>query len=84
MVDQYRSSRCHCGAAGDGDARHQRRRNDDAAAIRRLLPVWISAVLTPRDFTFALGGFRLLTVWKMPPWIVVVLLAGVGVLSRVD
>ncbi len=44
-------------------------------------PVWTSAVLTPRDFAFALTGFLLLTVWKLPPWIVVVVLAGVGVLS---
>jgi chromate transporter len=44
-------------------------------------PVWTSAVLTPRDFVFAVAGFLLLTVWKMPPWIVVVLLAAVGVLS---
>jgi chromate transporter len=46
-------------------------------------PVWTSAVLTPRDFVFALAGFLLLTVWKMPPWIVVVLLAAAGVLSAV-
>ncbi len=44
-------------------------------------PVWTSAVLTPRDFAFALTGFLLLTVWKLSPWIVVVVLAGVGVLS---
>lgn len=44
-------------------------------------PVWTSAVLTPRDFALALAGFLLLTVWKVPPWIVVVLLAGAGVLS---
>lgn len=44
-------------------------------------PVWTSAVLTPLDFALALGGFLLLTVWKMPPWIVVVLLAAAGVLS---
>jgi chromate transporter len=44
-------------------------------------PVWTSAVLTPRDFALALAGFLLLTVWKAPPWIVVVLLAGAGVLS---
>jgi chromate transporter len=44
-------------------------------------PVWTSAVLTPRDFALALAGFLLLTVWKLPPWIVVVLLAGAGVLS---
>jgi chromate transporter len=46
-------------------------------------PVWTSAVLTPRDFVFALGGFLLLTVWKMPPWVVVVLLAAAGVLSGI-
>jgi chromate transporter len=45
-------------------------------------PVWTSAVLTPRDFAIALAGFLLLTVWKWPPWIVVVLLAVAGVLSR--
>lgn len=45
-------------------------------------PVWTSAVLTPRDFALALTGFLLLTVWKLPPWIVVVLLAGAGTLSQ--
>jgi chromate transporter len=44
-------------------------------------PVWTSAVLTPRDFALALGGFLLLTVWKVAPWIVVVLLAAIGALS---
>lgn len=41
-------------------------------------PVWTSAVLTPRDFALALTGFLLLTVWKAPPWIVVVVLAVAG------
>lgn len=41
-------------------------------------PVWTSAVLSPRDFALALAGFLLLTVWKSPPWIVVVLLAVAG------
>lgn len=41
-------------------------------------PVWTSAVLTPRDFALALAGFLLLTVWKAPPWIVVVFLAAAG------
>jgi chromate transporter len=45
-------------------------------------PVWISAVLTPRDFAVALTGFLLLTVWKLPPWIVVVLLAAIGATLR--
>lgn len=44
-------------------------------------PVWTSAVLTPRDFALALTGFLLLAVWKMPPWIVVALLATAGTLS---
>jgi chromate transporter len=43
-------------------------------------PVWTSAVLGPRDFALALFGFLLLTVWKMPPWAVVVLTAAGGVL----
>ncbi|MEI5682660.1 chromate efflux transporter [Mesorhizobium sp. CGMCC 1.15528] len=41
-------------------------------------PVWTSAVLGPRDFALALAGFLLLTVWKAPPWIVVVLMAMAG------
>src|SRR6266700_747000 len=44
-------------------------------------PVWTSAVLTPRDFALALAGFLLLTVWKLPPWIVVTLLAAAGAVS---
>ena len=44
-------------------------------------PVWTSAVLTPRDFALALAGFLLLTVWRAPPWIVVVFLAVAGVVS---
>jgi chromate transporter len=42
-------------------------------------PVWTSAVLSPRDFALSLAGFLLLTIWKSPPWIVVVLLALAGV-----
>ncbi len=38
-------------------------------------PVWTSAVLGTEDFALALTGFVLLTVWKVPPWIVVILLA---------
>ncbi|MFA1622949.1 chromate efflux transporter [Rhizobium mongolense] len=43
-------------------------------------PVWTNAVLSPVDFALALGGFLLLVVWKMPPWIVVLLLAASGAL----
>ncbi|MBN9081857.1 MAG: chromate transporter [Rhizobiales bacterium 62-17] len=45
-------------------------------------PVWTSAVLTPRDFAVALAGFLLLTVWKAPPWVVVVLLGLAGALLQ--
>jgi chromate transporter len=41
-------------------------------------PVWTSAVLTPRDFALALAGFLVLTVWKAPPWTVVLGLAVAG------
>ena len=44
-------------------------------------PVWTSAVAIPRDFALALLGFLLLTVWKLPSWVVVVLLATAGTLS---
>jgi chromate transporter len=35
-------------------------------------PVWTSSVMTPGDFAIALVGFVLLTVWRAPPLIVVV------------
>ena len=41
-------------------------------------PVWISSVNTPRDFAVALTGFILLTVWRAPPLVVVVLGAFAG------
>jgi chromate transporter len=41
-------------------------------------PVWTSAILGPRDFALALLGFLLLTVWKIPPWVVVIALATGG------
>lgn len=43
-------------------------------------PVWTSSVKTPGDFALALAGFVLLTVWRAPPLIVVVVsaLGGVG------
>jgi chromate transporter len=44
-------------------------------------PIWTSAVRTRLDFALAVGGFLLLTVWKAPPWIVVILLAAAGALS---
>ena len=48
-------------------------------------PVWRGAVLGPLDFALAVTGFVLLTVWRVPPWAVVVLMAlggtGLGLLA---
>jgi chromate transporter len=46
-------------------------------------PVWTSAVLTPRDFFCAVTGFLLLTMWKLPSWMVVLLLAATGMVLAV-
>lgn len=37
-------------------------------------PVWTSAVQTSSDFLLALSGFLLLTIWRIQPWLVVLLL----------
>ncbi|WP_441507597.1 chromate efflux transporter [Bosea sp. 2YAB26] len=42
-------------------------------------PVWTSAILDARDFAVALVGFALLTIWKAPPWIVVLMTAASGI-----
>ena len=42
-------------------------------------PVWTSAVKTPGDFGLALLGFVLLTVWRAPPLLVVVVTALGGI-----
>ena len=52
----------------------------NAAVVGLLLaalyqPVWTSAVLSVRDFAWALVAFVCLVVWKFPPWLVV---AGCG------
>ena len=41
-------------------------------------PVWTAAILKPLDFAVALAAFLLLTVWKTPPWLVVLACAGAG------
>lgn len=46
-------------------------------------PVWRGAVLSAQDFALALTGFLLLTVWKVQPWIIVVLLAGAGMIAAI-
>ncbi|GHC31875.1 chromate efflux transporter [Aidingimonas halophila] len=42
-------------------------------------PVWTTAILGPAEFALALTGFVLLTVWKVPPWTVVVVSALGGI-----
>jgi chromate transporter len=42
-------------------------------------PVWTSAIFSPYDFALGLTGFILLTVWKAPPWMVVVRVAAGGI-----
>ena len=36
-------------------------------------PVWTSAIGAPRDFAMGLVAFLLLAIWKLPPWLVVLL-----------
>ncbi len=43
-------------------------------------PVWISSVQAPGDFAVALTGFVLLTAWRAPPLVVVIVSAIGGVL----
>ena len=55
-------------------------RGINAAVVGLLLaalynPVWTSAIHTPGDFALGLLAFGLLAVWKLPPWLVVVLTA---------
>ena len=57
----------------------------NAAVVGLLLaalynPVWTAAIIKPLDFAVALAAFLLLTVWKTPPWLVVLLCAGAGAL----
>ena len=48
-------------------------------------PVWTSSVTTMGDVALALIGFALLTVWRTPPLVVVVLTAlGAVVLGSVN
>jgi len=54
----------------------------NAAVVGLLLaafynPVWTSGILSAADFVLALFALALLTLWKTPPWLVV-LLTGVG------
>lgn len=42
-------------------------------------PVWTSAIIGPYEFVLALTGFLLLTVWKLPAWMVVAIVAFAGI-----
>ena len=55
----------------------------NAAVVGLLLaalyhPVWTGAVARPADFALALAAFGLLTLWRCPPWLVVLLAAAAG------
>lgn len=39
-------------------------------------PLWTSTITRASDFGLALAGFVLLTVWKVQPWIIVIVSAG--------
>lgn len=43
-------------------------------------PVWTSAIIGVEEFALALTGFLLLTVWKLPAWVVVAIVACGGIL----
>lgn len=52
----------------------------NAAVVGLLLaalydPLWTSAILSAKDFALVLICFALLTLWKMPPWLIVIFAA---------
>jgi chromate transporter len=58
-------------------------RGVNAAVVGLLLaalyrPVWTSAITQPADFALAATAFLLLSMWRTPPWLVVVLAAIAG------
>ena len=60
-------------------------RGANAAVVGILLaafynPVWLGGVQSGRDAATALAAFALLQVWRLPPWAVVLLCAGAGLL----
>jgi chromate transporter len=44
-------------------------------------PVWTSAINAPLDFAMLLVALLLLTQWRLPPWLVVILGAAAGMLT---
>ena len=58
-------------------------RGVNAAVVGLLLaalydPVWTSGIRAPADFTLAAAALLLLALWKLPPWLVVLVTAGGG------
>jgi len=58
-------------------------RGVNAAVVGLLLaalytPVWTSAIARPADVALGLAAFGLLMVWRLPPWLVVILSAAGG------
>jgi chromate transporter len=58
-------------------------RGINAAVVGILLaalyqPVWTSAIHAPIDFALGLLAFGLLMIWKLPPWVVVIISALLG------
>jgi chromate transporter len=63
-------------------------RGINAAVVGILLatlytPVMTSAIMMPLDAALALGCFGMLTLWKLPSWLVVVVAGGIGWVVRV-
>jgi chromate transporter len=55
----------------------------NAAVVGLLLtalyqPVWTGSILRPADFALAVAAFLLLQIWRVPPWLVVLLSAAAG------
>lgn len=38
-------------------------------------PVWTSGILSPGDFALSICAFTLLVFWKLPAWLIVILIA---------
>jgi chromate transporter len=63
-------------------------RGINAAVVGILLatlytPVMTSAIMMPLDAALALACFGMLTLWKLPSWLVVVVAGGIGWVVRV-
>jgi len=60
-------------------------RGVNAAVVGILLaalydPIWVAAIRSGADFAVALAAFLALAFWRAPPWLVVLLTAGLAAL----